>query len=397
LLALALVHAAATDARAESVGEADVIRIAKTRDPIVLAAREGASAAQTGELGAGLYPNPSASWEREATPGGPSVRDIQDSIFLTVPVELGGRRSAQKALARSGTSEARAHAARTQGEAVAASLRLFYDALAADRDARIAQESVTRLDEAGRVVRRRHEEGTISGYERARLELETELARSRLRAAEAEARTARATLAAMLGVQPGSLELRGDLTTADPPTKRAPGQARPWIHHLRASETEAREAGESAGSAWIPALSLSGGLRIATTTETRYGYVAGASLSIPAFSRGQELRAESHARQRVAAAETLAAERVIHVEEVRASEEFAAARAEMARFGEATGERVKLLERAVESGYREGDRSIVELVDAQRARTDVDRRRLDLELAAKRAEIRLRAARGEFE
>jgi hypothetical protein len=40
---------------------------------------------------------------------------------------------------------------------------------------------------------------------------------------------------------------------------------------------------------------------------------------------------------------------------------------------------------------------VLELLDAQRARTVIELRKLELALAAKQAEIRLRAARGEFE
>jgi hypothetical protein len=74
-----------------------------------------------------------------------------------------------------------------------------------------------------------------------------------------------------------------------------------------------------------------------------------------------------------------------------------AARAEVVRFDQSTRVRVELLERAALSGYREGDRSAVELVDAQRARTEVDRRVLELQLLAKSAELELRGARGDFE
>jgi outer membrane protein TolC len=131
--------------------------------------------------------------------------------------------------------------------------------------------------------------------------------------------------------------------------------------------------------------------------ETRTGYVAGVSVSLPIFSRGQELRAEASARQRLAAAEVKAEERARSVDEVRAREVLASARREIARFIAVTRDRVEVLERAVHSGYREGDRSVLELVDVERVRAQVQRRLLELELLAKRAEIELRAVRGEFE
>ncbi len=55
------------------------------------------------------------------------------------------------------------------------------------------------------------------------------------------------------------------------------------------------------------------------------------------------------------------------------------------------------LERAAQSGYREGERSIMEFLDARRVRSTILLRRLELLRSLKRGEIKLRAARGEFE
>jgi cobalt-zinc-cadmium efflux system outer membrane protein len=392
--ALMILVASCRSLRAETITERRVIGIARTRDPSALAAHLASSVAEAEQIRAGVYPNPSVSWQRERVTG----REQNDSILLTVPVDVSGRREAQSALARSSASTARARAARTQSEAVSASLDAFYAALAAERELEIARRAVARLDEAARVVRRRYEEGTTSGYERTRLEVEVELERSQLRQSEARVTSARATLAVLLGADPRTMELRGDFRTGDPRSSAAAARREPRsITWIRAAQSDARDAVGAARWAWVPTLSLSGGLRVSEWPDTQYGYVAGVSLTLPVFSRGQELRAESAARQQLAAAEVRAAERSTRLEEVRAREVLAAARQEIVRFAEATRARVELLERAVQSGYREGDRSVVELVDAERVRADVDRRQLALELVAKRAEIDLRAARGEFE
>lgn len=392
-----LVLATGRRAGADPVTEADVIRLSQSLDADMLAARAAALVAEAEQVRAGLYPNPSLGWERESSPGRVAGREIEDAFFLTLPIELSGRRAAQSALARSSAANARARAARTRSGAVATALEVFYGALAADRDADILAQAVTRLEEAARVVRRRHEEGTTSGYEFTRIQLESELARSRLSDARTRASAARATFAALLGFGADAIELRGDLAIAPKRDSAPTASQRPSLALLYASAAEARKARSAARWAWIPALSLSGGVRISEATESRYGYVAGASLSLPLFSRGQDLLAESSARQGLAVAETRAAERVIRVEEARAREQLLATQAELERFTQATADRVELLVRAAESGYREGDRSVVELLDAQRARTDVERRRLELELMAVRADIQRRAATGEFE
>ncbi len=53
-----------------------------------------------------------------------------------------------------------------------------------------------------------------------------------------------------------------------------------------------------------------------------------------------------------------------------------------------------MLTRGASSGYLEGLRTIVELLDAQRAAAAVRRRAVALEVLAKRAETRLRGAAG---
>lgn len=382
---------------AQPLTESSVIRLAKARDPDALAARAAVVVAESEAVRAGLYPNPSVSWEREHVSSGSNAgEEREDSFFLTVPIELGGRRSAQKALARSGAATARARAAQSRSEAVTTSLAAFYEALAAERDLEIAELAVAVLDEASRVVARRYEEGTTSGYERSRLEIEAELARSRLNQAAARVRTARASLGVLLGIEPAAIELQGDFGTVDAGAGAGLGQRRSTAF-LRTAATDANDARGAAGFAWVPSLSLSGGFRIVEEIETRYGYVAGVSLSLPIFSWGQELRAEASARKDLADAELRATERATRLHEVRAREQLTSARQELARFVGATGERVDILEKAVQSGYREGDRSVLELVDAERARIEVERRRLELQLLAKKSELELRAARGEFE
>ena len=153
----------------------------------------------------------------------------------------------------------------------------------------------------------------------------------------------------------------------------------------------------AAGLAWIPALTVSGGARTEDADRSRDGYVAGVSVELPLFRRGQDLVAKASAHERYTRARRVAAERDAAIAHERARQELAAARAELERFDAAAGDGAAVLLRAAESGYREGERSVVELIDARRARRDVDLRRVELQLAIKRAETAVRAALGEFE
>jgi outer membrane protein TolC len=76
---------------------------------------------------------------------------------------------------------------------------------------------------------------------------------------------------------------------------------------------------------------------------------------------------------------------------------YRGARQELERFREGTAAQVATLLRAALSGYQRGELSLVELLDAQRARSEVADRELTLVGAVKRAEARVRAAAGELE
>ncbi len=400
LAAVALTAHARAAAQPQALSEADVVRLAKLRDPEAQLAGAQAAASAADEVEAGLYPNPALAWTREHVPGSGPLAEREDSFVLSVPIELSGRRGAQRALARSQTAADAALAARARSAAVVRALSHFYAALAAQRRVEIARDAAARLDEAARVLARRFEQGTASGYERLRIELEAELGGSELRQAQAHASAELNELAGWLGLDP-PLELRGDLELSAnaAAARRHDGPHAPRSLALaREAVAEARRAQDSAGSAWLPALEASGGVRMTgAQDETDYGYVAGLAIDLPITTRGQDVRAQAGARARLATAQADALERGARLQAERAAAELEAAQGELARFSAGTGERVQQLERAAQSAYREGQQSVLELLDAQRARTAVELRKLELALAAKHAELALRAARGELE
>jgi cobalt-zinc-cadmium efflux system outer membrane protein len=172
----------------------------------------------------------------------------------------------------------------------------------------------------------------------------------------------------------------------------------PSVELERRSAEEASAAAESAGSAWLPVVSVQGGAKaLQSGGGTQYGYQAGVAVDIPLFSRGQEVGVRARAHQRLANARVRAVERAQRFETLRAKQRLSRARQELERFSEATGERLERLGRASEAGYREGMRTMAELLDAERARLEVELRKIELRAAVKRAELALRAASGEFE
>jgi cobalt-zinc-cadmium efflux system outer membrane protein len=120
-------------------------------------------------------------------------------------------------------------------------------------------------------------------------------------------------------------------------------------------------------------------------------------MTMPVFTRGQQLKAWAQASVESSRSRTRAQEQSIAVAVAEAQAGFEAASMELERFEAAVAEPIERLERSALSGYREGERTIIELVDAQRTRAAVERRKIELALAMRIAQVTLRAARGEFE
>lgn len=380
------------------LSEADVIRLARTRSPAGAVANATDDLAEATARTAGLFPNPSVSWARETVETGPV--GSQDIVSVTLPINI-ARPLATRSLVASEGAWMRAEASLSRTDAVLRAVLAYYDVVLAKQRAVVLSQSVDDLEEAARVLASREAAGTASGYERTRLSIASELSRSHLAEARGALTSKKARLAVLLGIRPEDLRVTTPLTLISATDEAALAQrgeaSRDAVRYARESQRLAGEAEVRADWAWLPTVELGGGMKYVSDLGGGYGYVVGVSLSIPIFDHGQALRAEADARQRLAAARTEALTRTLDAEVQSALATFRTARQELDRFESRTSEQVEVLLTAAQSGYREGERSIVELLDAQRARTDVAERRLDLLGTAKRAEARLRAAAGDFE
>ncbi len=383
---LVLAVLAPLPARAGELTAEDVIRLVRERDPSTVAARRAASFTDSQRVAAGLYPNPSFAFNRE------SFEEREDFLRLNVPIDLSGRRRAREGIVHAKSLSAQAQASLTETDAVVRALGLFYRSLAEAERFEIQAAAVEALREAARVVSRRKEEGYSAGYDEARIEIELEVAKSALEQTRIRRDALHRALASLLAIEDRQVALRGDLAPAD--VEETESERRSVTLYDAAAE-RARDAKDA--WTWIPAFTVSGGARLGSSDPSRVGYVAGVQVALPIFSRGQGLDAQSEAVEALATARAAATRAASRVEQERAALVFVATRAEAKRFREATEARVERLERSVTSGYREGQRTVVELIDARRARTEVALRALELDLIAKTAEVDLRAAKGAFE
>jgi cobalt-zinc-cadmium efflux system outer membrane protein len=393
-LFLAIVFASPSFTEAQIWTEADVLAMAREGSPDVVRARGRVESTAELRAGAGRYPDPQLFWQRQAVPDGLS----QDVIALTVPLDFAGRRAAARTVVDSMTAFDESRAVDERSRVLAAALMAFYEGVAARERITIAERAVEALEDAHRTIARREEEGTAAGMDSVRLNLELELARSQLATSHIEARNATLRLTLILGrVDADRVELAGDLDVAEPPTlARLLDESvdQPVLEALRRARSLANDAVGSAATAWIPPISLTGGLNVETLVGTEIGYFAGITLNMPFFNQGREVMANADAQTTITDTELDARGRRAAADVIAAHQRLVAVRAEAIRLGDATEGMLESLLRAANTGYIEGRRSLVELLDARRAAITVANRRLDLRLDAKSAEIDLRRATG---
>jgi cobalt-zinc-cadmium efflux system outer membrane protein len=296
----------------------------------------------------------------------------------------------------------RAEASLSRTDATLNALFAYYDVVLAERRIEVLSQSVANLDEAARVLVKREAAGTVSGYESTRLAIASQLVQSQLSEAHGLLEIAKARLAPLIDLPAHSLRVRVDLSliSSDQGATLAEskGQSRPGVQQARESHRLASEAEDRASWAWLPTLELGAGLKRASNfnAESGYGYAVGVSLDVPLFDRGQAERAQAQAQRALASARSDALTRTTERDVAIALATFRSARQELERFDAHTSAQVEALLTAAKSGYLEGERTIVELLDAQRAETEVAERSLTLLGTAKRAEAQLRAATGDL-
>lgn len=387
----------------ESLSEADVIRLARSRSPAAQVALATDVLATARERTSGLLPNPALSWARETVETGPNAgQGAQDIVAASVPIDI-ARPLAARALVASESAWMRAEAslARTDGvlEAV-----LAYCAMAvAERRVLLLTQAETNLEEAARVLARREEAGSASGYERTRLTIASELNRSHLAEAFGALNATKARLAALLGLRPETLPMKTELAlrphSEEVALRWEQNKSRDALRQAQDAQRLAGEAEVQAAWAWVPTFQLDGGMKRSNNVgaDSGYGYAVGVTLNVPLFDHGQAQRQESQAQLSLATARAEALTRSIDAEVQSELATFRAAHNELVRFDAQTSVEIDQLLIAAQSGYREGERTLVELLDAQRAQIDVAERRLSLLGTAKRAEARLRAAAGDLQ
>ena len=349
---------------------AAALQVARTTGPLrkLADAREIAGTGRAGELG--QWPNPTIEWRRENLGS-----SLQPDIFATayIPLDLTGRRLAQRQAMGAGRQRVRADAVAERREAEIEVARVWLHAAAADGLLATAARQLEALTEIALVDAARLREGLVSEAVGLRTQLEADRARVALVTATGDAARARAQLARALGLSVDVLPMLAAL--AAPPMPAAPDSAsvrsvalrsRPEVHAREAAvrETQRRYTAERRGL--IGDLQLQGGSK--QTSGFMTGQI-GLAMPLPLFNRNTAAR--QRARGEYAEALVLRDDMVNQIQggANAAWRTYVASRgaAQSASTFDARGREIARIARVA---YREGHVTLTELLDAERAATD---------------------------
>ena len=375
---------------------ADAVALAGARHPALRAA----SGRRQAELGVArqdaTLPNPVFEYRRENL-GAPIAPDIFTTI--TLPVDLVLRRLALRGVVGDVAARTAADSAGAARGVVYDVARSYWRATLAHALGDVAAAQRAAVDSLALVEERRAREGAIPEGTAMRARLEADRVRLAAAAARADAERARADLARALALPPTAVpwptDSLGDAPARDTLQSVAASydsaglarlvagalRARPDVIAARArvAAAERRVAAERLGA--VPAFGLIGGAKRTGGYETG---VIGVAVGLPVFDRNANLRARAAGELALARAD------VQLVEAQAAADVTAGARAYAALIAEgppgALDRRGAEVAAVTRAAYREGAASLLELLDAERARADVRAAALrwaaDLRLAA---------------
>ncbi len=364
------------------------------RHPALAVTAADVAVAEARVRGAGLWENPTLSYDRE------EVFDAGDGLAentfrVDFPLDVSGRRGLRVESAKRGVEASRMGAKARRVALLSDAMRLYVSALATRERVRVLEDSRQSLGNLLVATAARSSAGDASTYDRARIEIEIDTLDDELRSARGAWARARLELGAMMGKPGTAIEVEDTL-------QALPGAstARPSDDHPRLAAATSRIAGrESAASAasrgWVPDIVLSGGAKSAPGTDgTAWGYVAGISLSVPLFDRGQAGEEKARAELTRARAERALVAGQIASAGVVAQQERARTQEQLERYERVGLARVEKLRRIAEISYREGEHSVFELIDAHRAHREAQLRLVVLRFRARLSDIDWLEAQG---
>ena len=355
----------------------DVLQLLNERSPRTLADRATVDVVAADRVTANTLPNPSISYGGQRLVSGLSTGAVnEDQVVIDQPLLLFGQRQARRDLADRNVAAEQAHVAATLADRRLEVRQAFAELVARQEEWQILQESRGELQRIEQIVRGRASAGDRSQYDVLRIETEGGTLDVELMNARTDVDDASGHLAALLGLPGWRPSADGRLEPGPTPTDLdvlwdTAQHKLPALIAAERQQSVARGGLLVAERERLPIPSLSGGA-LFTRQDTGTSVFFGASVPLPLFdrNRGAIARATAEIDAETRAANAELAEARAEVERTRAV--FVSRRQTLATVERDLVQRVPTLRRMAEDAYREGQGSILELLDASRLLKDIE-------------------------
>ena len=394
-LAAALLPASA-GAQTLSLTESQALARLSAESPRVQAVRAAIDVARADVLSAARWPNPRVTFNREAVGG-----TTENMLMVAQVLPVAGRRRFEMNAA-SARVDAASSRVDDQVRRLRADLRLaFTDLWTAQARERELGRSGDRLRDLAEVLGRREAAGESAGFDRLRAEREVIEIEADRAAAATERAQAQGVLGSFFAAAPGPAPIEAVAPN------RAPGTLPPVEELMARAETvrgeflalqRERDAAafmeRAAGRRRVPEPEVVAGTKSSNAGAGDVGSILSVHLNVPLFDRGRPERAVAQAR----AAQVRAEEEALRVGVRTAIGAWRAAvverRAIADRYRAAVSAGAEEIERIALVSYDNGERGILELLDAYRTASSARVRQAALDAAVREAEIELEFVSG---
>jgi outer membrane protein, heavy metal efflux system len=383
-------------AQAVVLTETEALAQLGTESPRVQAARASIDIARADVLAASRWPNPRATFNREAVAG-----VAENMVMVAQPLPVTGRRrfEVSAATARVEATSLRADDAIRR---LRADLRLaFTDVWTAQERERELSRSRDRLNDLAGILGKREEAGEAAGFDRLRAEREVlDVDASRALAAGDRAQ-AQAILAGFLvgSRAAGAVEVvrpSGPATmipAVDEMMARAETARGDLVAFAREIDAAAF-AEQAARRRNVPEPEVVAGTKTSNAAGGDIGSIVSVHVAVPLFDRSRPERAAAEARGRQARAESESLRQRIRAQIAGWRAALLERRQIAERHRAALGTGTEQIERIAQVSYEAGERGILELLDAYRTASTARLRQIELDAAVREAEVELEFVSG---
>lgn len=313
-----------------------------------------------------VRPNPELAYslEDQRTP------TRTQSVQINLPIELGGKRAARIAAAERGRDVAVEELNTRRVEIRAAVVAAFFETLAAQERAALAQASVDLAKRATDAVAKRVAAGKVSPVEETKARVAEAGVRVELAQAQSEQRNARARLASLLGANPprftlvsGNVEELPAVPSLDNVQQRL--STSPTLRRMQLEVERRRSLVDVERSKRIPDVTFSLGVKRPAELQ-RNQLLFGVSVPLPLFDRNQGNLLEALKREDKARDELQALNIRVSTDVLQARERLDAIRREVEVLQRDVLPGAKSAYDAATVGFENGKFNFLEVLDAQR-------------------------------